>query len=135
MISSELPEILGMSDRILVMREGRVTGEFTRPKMLSQEAHHDRRHPASSGWKLWMRPALRLRSPVSSIWANRWPCTLANEESTDRLKAIPYLEEYTRCKKLPSRTERRARSKDGAVAPQEPSSASRSSSWSSSSSC
>jgi rhamnose transport system ATP-binding protein len=28
MISSELPEILGMSDRILVMREGRVTGLF-----------------------------------------------------------------------------------------------------------
>jgi rhamnose transport system ATP-binding protein len=30
MISSELPEILGMSDRILVMCEGRVTGSFTR---------------------------------------------------------------------------------------------------------
>ena len=30
MISSELPEVLGMSDRILVMHEGRVTGEFTR---------------------------------------------------------------------------------------------------------
>ena len=30
MISSELPEILGMSDRVLVMCEGRVTGHFTR---------------------------------------------------------------------------------------------------------
>ncbi len=30
MISSELPEVLGMSDRILVMREGHVTGRFTR---------------------------------------------------------------------------------------------------------
>jgi ribose transport system ATP-binding protein len=30
LISSEMPEILGMSDRILVMREGRVAGEFTR---------------------------------------------------------------------------------------------------------
>jgi ABC-type sugar transport system ATPase subunit len=30
MISSEMPEILGMSDRILVMRHGRVTGHFTR---------------------------------------------------------------------------------------------------------
>jgi ribose transport system ATP-binding protein len=30
MISSELPEILGMSDRILVMREGRLTGELKR---------------------------------------------------------------------------------------------------------
>ncbi len=29
MISSELPEILGMSDRILVMHEGRVTGQIT----------------------------------------------------------------------------------------------------------
>jgi ribose transport system ATP-binding protein len=30
MISSELPEVLGVSDRILVMHEGRVAGEFTR---------------------------------------------------------------------------------------------------------
>ncbi len=30
MISSELPEVLGMSDRILVMREGRLVGEFQR---------------------------------------------------------------------------------------------------------
>jgi len=30
MISSELPEVLGMSDRIIVMREGRVVAEFDR---------------------------------------------------------------------------------------------------------
>ena len=30
MISSELPEILGISDRILVMREGRIAGELAR---------------------------------------------------------------------------------------------------------
>ena len=30
MISSELPEVLGMSDRILVMREGRIVAEFDR---------------------------------------------------------------------------------------------------------
>jgi rhamnose transport system ATP-binding protein len=30
MISSELPEVLGMSDRILVMREGRIVAEFSR---------------------------------------------------------------------------------------------------------
>ena len=30
MISSELPEVLGMIDRILVLREGRVSGEFDR---------------------------------------------------------------------------------------------------------
>ena len=29
MISSDLPEVLGMSDRILVMHAGRVTGEIT----------------------------------------------------------------------------------------------------------
>ena len=37
MISSELPEILGMSDRILVMHEGRITGEFPR-ETATQEA-------------------------------------------------------------------------------------------------
>jgi len=30
MISSELPEVMGMSDRILVMREGRIVAEFSR---------------------------------------------------------------------------------------------------------
>jgi rhamnose transport system ATP-binding protein len=30
MISSELPEVLGMSDRVLVMREGRIVAEFDR---------------------------------------------------------------------------------------------------------
>jgi rhamnose transport system ATP-binding protein len=32
MISSELPEVLGMSDRVLVMREGRIVAEFSREK-------------------------------------------------------------------------------------------------------
>lgn len=41
MISSELPEILGMSDRVIVMRKGRKTGEFnkedaTQEKILSK---------------------------------------------------------------------------------------------------
>ena len=30
MISSELPEILGMSDRVIVMREGKITGQMSR---------------------------------------------------------------------------------------------------------
>ncbi len=30
LVSSEMPEVLGMSDRILVMHEGRISGEFTR---------------------------------------------------------------------------------------------------------
>ena len=29
MISSELPEVINMSDRVYVMSEGRITGEFT----------------------------------------------------------------------------------------------------------
>lgn len=33
MVSSELPEILGMADRVIVMREGRMAGEFTRDEM------------------------------------------------------------------------------------------------------
>ena len=37
MISSELPEILGMSDRIMVMHDGRMVGEFNR-KEATQEA-------------------------------------------------------------------------------------------------
>jgi len=37
MISSELPEVLGMSDRILVMHEGRITGEITDVESATQE--------------------------------------------------------------------------------------------------
>ena len=36
MISSELPEILGMSDRMLVMRRGRLRGEFARADATSE---------------------------------------------------------------------------------------------------
>jgi len=35
MISSELPEIMGMSDRILVYHEGRINGEILRQDILS----------------------------------------------------------------------------------------------------
>lgn len=37
MISSELPEILGMSDRILVMNKGRITGEFAGPEATEEK--------------------------------------------------------------------------------------------------
>ena len=37
MISEELPELIGMSDRILIMKDGQVTKEFTRDKDLTQE--------------------------------------------------------------------------------------------------
>jgi ABC-type sugar transport system ATPase subunit len=37
MISSELPEVLGMADRILVLHEGRVTGEIADARSATQE--------------------------------------------------------------------------------------------------
>ena len=40
MISSELPEILAMSDRILVMREGRLVGEFKREEATQEAIAH-----------------------------------------------------------------------------------------------
>lgn len=36
MVSSELPEILGMADRVIVMREGRKAGEFNRDEMTAE---------------------------------------------------------------------------------------------------
>ena len=37
MISSEMPEIIGMSDRVMVMCQGRITGEFARPNLSQEE--------------------------------------------------------------------------------------------------
>ena len=37
MISEEIPELLGMADRILVMKDGRINGEFLRDPSLSEE--------------------------------------------------------------------------------------------------
>ncbi len=47
MVSSDMPEVLGMSDRILVMHEGRITGEFsheeaTQEKLLRCAVGHRR---------------------------------------------------------------------------------------------
>jgi ribose transport system ATP-binding protein len=36
MISEELPEILGMSDRILTMKDGQITHSFTRSSDLKE---------------------------------------------------------------------------------------------------
>jgi ABC-type sugar transport system ATPase subunit len=44
LVSSELPEILGMSDRILVMRGGRIVGQFSR-----SEATEERLLAAAAG--------------------------------------------------------------------------------------
>lgn len=40
MISSELPEVLGMSDRILVMHEGAIAGEFSREEATQEGIMH-----------------------------------------------------------------------------------------------
>jgi ABC-type sugar transport system ATPase subunit len=37
MISSELPEILGMSDRVIVMREGHMTAHFSRAEATQEK--------------------------------------------------------------------------------------------------
>jgi rhamnose transport system ATP-binding protein len=44
MISSELPEVLGMADRVLVLFEGKLAGEFSRA-----EADEDRIMHAAMG--------------------------------------------------------------------------------------
>src|SRR5207237_1066264 len=36
LVSSELPEVLGLSDRILVLHEGRITGEFRRDEATAE---------------------------------------------------------------------------------------------------
>jgi ribose transport system ATP-binding protein len=40
MISSELPEVLGVSDRIIVMHEGRITGKFGRDEATQDKIMH-----------------------------------------------------------------------------------------------
>ena len=61
MISSELPEVLGMSDRILVMREGRIAGEVlhaeaTEERVMSLCRRRDSLR-AACGARLTMKPS------------------------------------------------------------------------------
>ena len=37
MISEEIPELLGMADRIFIMKDGRINGEFSREPDLGEE--------------------------------------------------------------------------------------------------
>jgi ABC-type sugar transport system ATPase subunit len=59
MISSELPEILGMSDRVLVMCEGRLTGHFGRA-----EATQEKIMAAATTPSLAASPAQSAPSPI-----------------------------------------------------------------------
>lgn len=40
MVSSELPEVIGMSDRVIVMREGRIVGELKRNELSEESILH-----------------------------------------------------------------------------------------------
>jgi ribose transport system ATP-binding protein len=40
LISSEMPELLGMSDRIIVMHEGRITGELSKQEATQNKVLH-----------------------------------------------------------------------------------------------
>jgi rhamnose transport system ATP-binding protein len=48
MISSELPEVLGMADRVLVMREGRITAELDRTEADSESVMFAATHAAEA---------------------------------------------------------------------------------------
>lgn len=37
LVSSDMPEVLGMSDRIIVMREGAIRGEFSRTEATQEK--------------------------------------------------------------------------------------------------
>lgn len=37
MISSEMPELIGMSDRIMVMRDGEIMGELSRQEVTQEK--------------------------------------------------------------------------------------------------
>lgn len=40
MVSSELPEVIGMSDRVIIMREGRITGQLNRNELSEESILH-----------------------------------------------------------------------------------------------
>ncbi len=57
MISSELPEVLGMADRVLVLREGRLTASS--PARTRRGLDHARGHRTSRGGRRMTRPPRR----------------------------------------------------------------------------
>jgi ribose transport system ATP-binding protein len=69
MISSDLEEVLGMSDRVLVLHEGRLAGELPRDA-LSEEAVM---HLATGGAPESAGPARAMREPSDAVTADRPP--------------------------------------------------------------
>ncbi len=67
LVSSEIPEVLGMSDRVIVMREGRIAAELAGEAMTPENLV---RHAAGAGAAASGRCARARRS-----WSRRsWPC-------------------------------------------------------------
>ena len=77
MISSELPEILRMSDRIVVMCEGRITGELT-PEDATQEGSWNWRRNARQ-WRLEA-----MNNPVIAPSSERAAASRTRSERTRR---------------------------------------------------
>ena len=48
MISSELPEVLGMADRVLVVCEGRITADIARDEATPETVMHAATRPAEA---------------------------------------------------------------------------------------
>ncbi len=91
MISSELPEVLGMADRVLVVCEGRITAELSRAEATPERVMHAATHaptgdqrrgqpheptPSSSSRARSPRPggssagcSAPARSPCSACWS------------------------------------------------------------------
>ncbi len=62
LISSELPEVLAMSDRVLVMHEGRVTGVFHR-----SEANQENVMFAATGQQVALTPSAPAQPAASDV--------------------------------------------------------------------
>ena len=90
MISSELPEVLGMADRVLVVCEGRITADLDRARRHPGD-RHARRHPDPGGARMsgtsTHRPERRRRRRARRP---RWSRRAASHHA-------PRLRDHRRC--------------------------------------
>ena len=61
MISSDLPEVLALADRIIIMRHGRISGELNRAEATEEKIMHLAALGSECGSSLYIR-SQRLRS-------------------------------------------------------------------------
>lgn len=76
MISSDLPEVLAMSDRVLVMSEGRLAGEFTRGQatqenVMAAATGHLEAHREAQRKNTEAQPEAESTAPGAGRWS-RW---------------------------------------------------------------